>query len=171
MESIKRSVSYVTFDDNLGVMFTDGDVWQEQRRFTLRHLRDLGFGKTSIENQMMDEIHELLNDIRAKAQDSPDRVVDFTNIFKISMINILWAIVGGERFRRNDCRFIELLSAVEKFFRSGNVLRATVPIPLFLLRLLPFLSRYVSVKQDLIQPLQQFIAVCRFFPLFSRQSS
>jgi methyl farnesoate epoxidase/farnesoate epoxidase len=46
----------------------DGEFWQEQRRFTLRHLRDLGFvGKTSIEDQMMEEISDLISDITEAA--------------------------------------------------------------------------------------------------------
>ena len=28
-----------------GILFSSGDIWKETRRFTLRALRDLGFGK------------------------------------------------------------------------------------------------------------------------------
>lgn len=42
---------------------TDGQLWKEQRRFTLRHLRDLGFGKSCLEGIMLDEISELVIDI------------------------------------------------------------------------------------------------------------
>lgn len=28
-----------------GIFFRDGDLWHEQRRFTLRYLRDYGFGR------------------------------------------------------------------------------------------------------------------------------
>lgn len=42
---------------------TDGNVWKEQRRFTIRHLKDLGFGKSSLEGIMLDEIRELASDL------------------------------------------------------------------------------------------------------------
>lgn len=29
----------------IGIFFTEGDQWHEQRRFTLRYLRDFGFGR------------------------------------------------------------------------------------------------------------------------------
>jgi hypothetical protein len=76
-------------------MFIMGQFWQEQRRFTMRHLRDLGFGKTSIEDQMMGEVGDLIKDIENKSQSDKDRVVDLKGIFQVSVVNILWAIIAG----------------------------------------------------------------------------
>ena len=87
----------------------DGDFWQEQRRFTLRHLRDLGFGKTSIEDQMIDEINDLISDMTETAKSDPGHVVDLKSIFTVSAINILWAIIGGKRFQRDNVKFKKLL--------------------------------------------------------------
>jgi hypothetical protein len=52
-----------------GFFFTDGSFWVEQRRFSLRHLRDLGFGRRSLEVIIIDEAEELIkrlqyNDIK-----------------------------------------------------------------------------------------------------------
>ena len=33
---------FCLFLNHIGLMFVDGEFWTEQRRFTLRHLRDLG---------------------------------------------------------------------------------------------------------------------------------
>ncbi|KAJ9576496.1 hypothetical protein L9F63_025606, partial [Diploptera punctata] len=38
-----------TFGKRMGVVFTDGPVWQEQRRFCMQHLRKLGLGSRSME--------------------------------------------------------------------------------------------------------------------------
>ncbi len=111
-------------------MFTEGQFWQEQRRFTLRHLRDLGFGKTSHEDMMLDEIQELISEISAAAEADPDRVVNYKGIFSISLINVLWGIVGGERFRRDDQYLKRLLRLLDTIFRSGQALRATIPVPI-----------------------------------------
>ncbi|MPC33290.1 Cytochrome P450 2D15 [Portunus trituberculatus] len=48
---------------DIGVVGTNGQIWQEQRRFMLHHLRDLGFGKSSYEPVMVEEIAELLDDL------------------------------------------------------------------------------------------------------------
>ncbi|KAG0724549.1 Cytochrome P450 2J6 [Chionoecetes opilio] len=44
----------------LGIIGTSGDVWRQQRRFTLRTLRDLGFGRNTMEPIMQEELDELL---------------------------------------------------------------------------------------------------------------
>ena len=140
-------------------MFVDGEFWSEQRRFTMRHLRDLGFGRTSSENVIEEEIHEMLDDLRASAASNPAGIVDFKGVFSVSIINVLWAIIGGERFQRNDAKFIHLLNTIEEFFRSGNVARANIPIPEFLLKRFPVLYKVIGARGDLFVTLQNFIKV------------
>ena len=43
-----------------GVLMTDGLMWKEQRRFTIRQLKDFGLGKTSQEDMILDEVTELM---------------------------------------------------------------------------------------------------------------
>jgi hypothetical protein len=80
-------------------VFVDGNFWQEQRRFTLRQLI---LGSAKHRSRIMEEINELTSDITEAAQSDPEHVVDFRLIFTVSVINILWAIVGGKRYRRDD---------------------------------------------------------------------
>ena len=42
-----------------GLVFSRGQTWAEQRRFTLRVLRDFGFGKSSMEDTLLDEVDKL----------------------------------------------------------------------------------------------------------------
>ena len=44
-----------------GLLQSSGPEWVEQRRFALRQLRDLGFGKSSMEDNILDEIEKLTN--------------------------------------------------------------------------------------------------------------
>lgn len=45
-----------------GIFFVDEDYWREQRRFSLRHLRDYGFGRrfTKTEEHFEDELKDLI---------------------------------------------------------------------------------------------------------------
>ncbi|KAK4014855.1 hypothetical protein OUZ56_027365 [Daphnia magna] len=146
-----------TFGEKLGIMFVMGQFWQEQRQFTMRHLRDLGFGKTSIEDQMMGEVGDLIKDIENKSQSDPERIVDLKGIFQVSVINILWALVAGERFQRHDSKFQDLLRANELFFRTGKIFRGSMPVPAFLLKRFRFIREFIGVKAELIEPIQKFI--------------
>jgi hypothetical protein len=148
----------------IGLVFVEGHFWQEQRRFALRHLRDLGFGKTSIEDQMMGEITDLIAEITAVAKSNRDHVVDFKSIFSVSVINILWAIVGGKRFQRGDPKFKKLLDNIDQFLQSGKALQvlANLPVPAVLIRLFPSLPRWLGINTDLFIPLHNFIEVCMY---------
>ena len=45
---------------NRGVLVADGSVWSEQRRFSLRTLRDMGLGKQGMEGLITYELQELI---------------------------------------------------------------------------------------------------------------
>ena len=140
-------------------MFVDGEFWQEQRRFTMRHLRDLGFGRTSSENVIKEEIHEMLDDLRASAASNPAGIVDFKGVFSVSITNVLWAIIGGERFQRNDAKLIYLLETMETFFRGGNIITAEVPVPAIFVKLFPVVMKVLGIRSNLFASLQNFIKV------------
>lgn len=44
----------------IGLLQSSGPEWVEQRRFALRQLRDLGFGKSSMEDTINDEVDKLV---------------------------------------------------------------------------------------------------------------
>ncbi|KAG8238123.1 hypothetical protein J437_LFUL012737 [Ladona fulva] len=46
-----------------GILFIDGPRLKEQRRFSLRHLRDFGLGKTSMENITLEEIESVIEGV------------------------------------------------------------------------------------------------------------
>jgi hypothetical protein len=46
-----------------GLIFTEGPYWLELRRFTLRHLRNFGYGKTSMESLIMQEVDDLIKEM------------------------------------------------------------------------------------------------------------
>ncbi len=45
-------------EDMPGIIFSSGRTWLEQRRFTMHALRDLGFGKGTMEDIIQEEVSE-----------------------------------------------------------------------------------------------------------------
>ncbi|CAG7731616.1 unnamed protein product, partial [Allacma fusca] len=88
-----------------GIMFTEGHHWTEQRRFTLRYLRDFGFGTKSMEIKIQDEIIELIENLKEHV----GRPLQVSHVFHIAVVNALWSILFGERM---DLRDPEMLKAI-----------------------------------------------------------
>ncbi|CAL8110137.1 unnamed protein product [Orchesella dallaii] len=93
-----------------GILFQDGEEWQEQRRFALRHLRDFGFGKRSMENLVMDEVTELIKGFR---RDSKKPISTQTR-FNVAVLNSLWSIVAGERYSHDDPILQEIIKSIHR---------------------------------------------------------
>ena len=43
-----------------GILFSSGDIWKDTRKFTLRALRDLGFGKKTSESLILEESRAII---------------------------------------------------------------------------------------------------------------
>ena len=80
----------------------------EQRRFSLRTLRDFGFGKRSIEHIIMEEVRELSSQM-AKSSGQPFKTQLF---FNPAVFNVIWSVVAGQRYSYDDPKLNELQSLV-----------------------------------------------------------
>lgn len=146
-----------------GLIMVDGPLFREQRRFTARHLRELGFGKTSMEDSIHEEIRDLIELIRKQSKSNPKNIVDFEGIFNFFNLNVLWTLIGGERFSLNDARVAHLLDIIAYFHRHFKPLTSSLPVPKCLLQIFPWLRKTLGVRNDIFQPLQDFIRVNQFF--------
>lgn len=65
-----------SFRTQTGIFFTEGDIWHDQRRFTLRYLRDFGFGRRfdSLEKEIEIQIAEYFDIIKSGPKFSHENV-------------------------------------------------------------------------------------------------
>ena len=136
------------------MILNEGEEWQVQRRFALRHLRDLGFGKTWAEDMIHEEINDLVEDIEAQRVRNPIKgSVNFKGFFNISLVNVIWAFIAGQRFERSDERLLKLLDYTNRLVVSMSVIRSGIPT--FILKWLPV----VRSRFKLVESLKCFIRV------------
>lgn len=93
-----------------GIFFTDGGYWSEQRRFTLRNLRDFGFGRRYQEYEV--EVREELENLVAMIKEGPkhEHEKEFLKVGEISLPkgligclgNCFLQILSGERLPRSE---------------------------------------------------------------------
>ncbi|XP_046438827.1 methyl farnesoate epoxidase-like isoform X1 [Daphnia pulex] len=152
-----------SFDFNLrtkglirGVLMTDGDLWKEQRRFTIKHLKDVGVGKSSLEGMILDEIREMISDLKNVVDSSNDGVIKLDNVFTTAVLNILWVMVSSRRFERGDPKMDELASCMHGFMRFSNggpTWLSLIPILRFII---PELSGYNKLM-GYIRPIRSYV--------------
>ncbi|RXG51103.1 cytochrome P450 2L1, partial [Armadillidium vulgare] len=96
------------------IVSTNGPHWHEIRRFSLRHLRDLGMGKSKIVSAMQYEAMELVNHMKKQA----GTPAPFPNVLTMAVINVLWQMVASKRFDFDDETVLELHHEMEEAQKS-----------------------------------------------------
>lgn len=147
------------------MFFSNGRLWQEQKRFTLRHLRDFGFGKSSMEGLIHEECEELIDSFKNEIKKAGSRsVITVHNRFGVSLINILWAIMAGVRHRHDDEDFKQMLKIIQDSFRVGSVRGNFV-------NAYPFLRHLPNFKEEFQKLAEGNIAVCKMVQVDNQNKS
>jgi hypothetical protein len=60
----KRIFYFIT----VGVLLTDEEFWQDQRRFVLRHLKEFGFGRRTMAELVEEEAGQLVKAFQQKLE-------------------------------------------------------------------------------------------------------
>ncbi|XP_039764086.1 probable cytochrome P450 305a1 isoform X2 [Pararge aegeria] len=125
----------------MGITFADGELWREHRHFTVKHLKNVGFGKTAMEAEIKKELQSIINYINTHKS----KPINPKTILAMSVMNILWKFTAGERIQEDRLNFLlGLLSARSKAFSMAGGCLNQWPWIRFLL---PELSGFTLIKQ------------------------
>lgn len=83
-----------TFDRRLGVVFSDGPMWETQRRFSMKVLRQLGMGRSCMIEHIEREAVAMVEHFR----ESSGQSIEMDHAFDVPVLNVLWALLAGHRF-------------------------------------------------------------------------
>lgn len=84
-----------SFNKRFGVVFTDGENWDVQRKFSLKILRQLGMGRANMIEHIEQECIEMVNFFKRKVAN--ECLIEMQHAFDIPVLNILWTLVAGYR--------------------------------------------------------------------------
>ncbi|XP_061937436.1 methyl farnesoate epoxidase [Apis cerana] len=66
---------------NRGLLLVDGNLWNEQRKFVLKHLRDFGFGRQSMMSIIIEESQSLVEYIKKLINDEHNIQINKSKIY------------------------------------------------------------------------------------------
>ena len=83
------------------MIFANGPLWKEQRRFALNVLRDFGMGRTLMEDRVQDEVRALLQRVESHGGAPFNPQILLTN----AVSNVICSLVFGKRYDYDDETF------------------------------------------------------------------
>ncbi|CAL4154413.1 unnamed protein product [Meganyctiphanes norvegica] len=101
---------FVTDGVPAGVAMTSGEQWASIRKFLLRQMRNLGMGKSYMEDAIMQEAKKLGADLE-KLVGKPAIIPKSVDI---SVLNIIWRLIANKAYDYNDEKVIELMDILKR---------------------------------------------------------
>ena len=95
------------------------EKWRELRRFILKSLRDLGFGKSASEEAIINESKTLVRNITDMV-DGTDGEVNLEKMLNCAGLNIVWNLVAGKQFEYDDPQMKRLVKLSGDFMLMGK---------------------------------------------------
>ncbi|XP_054974995.1 cytochrome P450 2C21-like [Sorex araneus] len=117
----------------LGIVFSNGEVWKQTRRFVLMVLRNMGMGKRTIENRIQEEALCLVEALK-KTNASP---CDPTFLLGSAPCNVICSIIFQNRYEYSDKKFLTLM----EYFDENMKISSSSWIQLY--NAFPFLIHYL----------------------------
>ncbi|KAL8188190.1 UNVERIFIED_CONTAM: hypothetical protein K2H54_062738 [Gekko kuhli] len=125
-----------------GILFSSGHPWKQQRRFGLMTLRNLGLGKTILEDSVRQEAGAL---IEALAQED-GKPIDPANLLLAAINNVITSVLFGHSFSADWDTFQELIDGTKAMgdFNGTVWARFYDAFPMVMRSLQPILDRMLA---------------------------
>lgn len=140
-----------SFMGDNGIILTDGDKWQEHRRFALRTLRDFGFGKSL----SLAAIHQEVGSLVAHIDQEGTKGLDTAALFSKVTANVICSLVFGDRVASEDMEFPKVKQTLDDMVECDSLLFENIPmyfprvmdIPFFMRIYNKFASRELLIRR------------------------
>jgi methyl farnesoate epoxidase/farnesoate epoxidase len=141
-----------SFGKRIGILAAPTELWRPTRRFTMRHLRDFGFGKKYFQQRFLDtEMDELTRTLDLAIEQNKG-FVEPQNLFRIPSINIAWASAAGSRFDHKDPKIIKLVNLMADFTQNAKIMEGVAAAYPILLKWFPkffTISKLSSIDDEI----------------------
>ncbi|XP_066976818.1 cytochrome P450 2L1-like [Macrobrachium rosenbergii] len=134
------------FHMNTGIINAVDDVWTQGRRFALRHLKDFGMGKSSLESVIQYEAAHLARSFEATS----GKPVEISWNLNVAALNVLWKLVANRRYEMDDKEVSKFSEAMSSDIQVSQT--RCLPLDLFpgLHKILPKFILHKWMKVDVL---------------------
>lgn len=139
-----------TWGTRRGVLLTDEDFWQEQRRFVIRHLREFGFGRRDMGQMVEAEAEDLVRTVTSKMKNGK-AIIPMADIFGVSVLNTLWMMMASVRYNPEDKELKTLQGILSKLFTNIDMVGCLFGQFPFLRFVAPEFSGYSAYMKTHVQ--------------------
>ncbi|CAN7987101.1 unnamed protein product, partial [Ixodes pacificus] len=94
----------------------NGKAWKQNRNFLLTVFEDLGFGKPSIEDHIMEELKELVSQLSNTA----GCLINVKDYITASVSNIIAAVMFGSRFDTGEAKHKYLVKHLKNILNGSE---------------------------------------------------
>ncbi|XP_028252560.1 cytochrome P450 2K1-like [Parambassis ranga] len=129
------------FNEGHGVLWSNGNLWKETRRFALTNLRDFGMGKRACEDKITDEGQHLIEVFKTFKGEA----FDTTQALNYAVSNIICSMVYGSRFEYDDPEFT---SMVDRVNRNIQLVGSSL---IQMYNLFPWLFQWTSIRREVFE--------------------
>ncbi|CAG0879152.1 unnamed protein product [Darwinula stevensoni] len=113
---------------NMGIISAQGSLWQENRRFTMRILKDFGFGKREAMDSMIQDsaigLCQHLKENQRRPQDLGPRL-------NLAVLNIIWKMTADKQFSHDDARMQDFMNRLKEVLSDSGIVGNFQWVPLF----------------------------------------
>lgn len=127
-----------------GFINASGKLWQNNRRFAIRHLKNLGMGKTTYESVILHEVAMLVKDLEGREGDP--KPLPFS--INIAVLNVIWRICADRRYNVDDEEAQHFHGIIDKAFGDVDVVLILYDLIPWLPKIVPnFISNWLGVAK------------------------
>ncbi|KAB0792142.1 hypothetical protein PPYR_15774 [Photinus pyralis] len=154
-----------TWGKRRGVLFTDGESWEEQRSFVVKHLKEFGMGKKNMSDMIEGECQAMINDIGKKVDDCGGKcVLRMDNIFGIYILNTLWTMMSARKHSPYDNQLKHLQDLIRDLIYNVHMdgaLFSHFPILRYICPGYSGYSTFVNVHRQTLEFLRGEVEECK----------
>ena len=132
--------------------------WIHDRRFVLRNLRDLGMGKTYLEQAIHVEAQAIVDDIKSLGE----KPINPPRSLRTAVLNIIWQMVAGKRYDLRSKEVDRIFNIVEDFREQSFLIFFANFFPVFNILPTTIMNRFLrtDVLVNFSKEMNNIIMVC-----------